>query len=330
MEWVETTGRTVEEAKDRALDQLGVDEDDAEFDIVEEPRPGLFGRMRGEARVRARVRPTQPRPKVERRDRGRRRGEGGRQRSRRGGTTGPSSGGRGATPGGSGTATATDPSGDDGAAKGTGDAPRSRSRSRGRRGGRSRGGKGTGGDRTTASGERDGRSRDEGQQNEGDEVTEIDLGRQETIVADFLRGLVDAFGVDATVATKLVDEDEAVEAAVDGNELGLLVGPKGVTLQSVQELARSVVQRKMPGERHGRIRIDVAGYRERRRVALERFTQQVAQEVLDSGQRKALEPMAPPDRKVVHDTVNAIDGVATVSEGEEPRRRVVILPASEA
>src|SRR5215831_2163758 len=73
MEWVETTGRTVEEAKELALDQLGVDEDDAEFEIVEEPRPGLFGRVRGEARVRARVRPTQPRPKVDRRDRRRRR-----------------------------------------------------------------------------------------------------------------------------------------------------------------------------------------------------------------------------------------------------------------
>src|SRR5215218_9049 len=69
MEWVETTGKTIEEAKDAALDQLGVDEQDAEFEVVEEPKTGLFGRTRGEARVRARVRPTQPRPKVERRDR---------------------------------------------------------------------------------------------------------------------------------------------------------------------------------------------------------------------------------------------------------------------
>src|SRR5688572_17241640 len=69
MEWVETTGSTVEEAKDAALDQLGVDEQDAEFEVLEEPRAGLFGRTRGEARVRARVRPTQPRPKLERRDR---------------------------------------------------------------------------------------------------------------------------------------------------------------------------------------------------------------------------------------------------------------------
>ena len=83
MEWVETTGKTVEEAKDAALDQLGVDEQDAEFDVVEEPRTGLFGRTRGEARVRARVRPTQPRPKVERRDRRGRSGKSGRPNDKR-------------------------------------------------------------------------------------------------------------------------------------------------------------------------------------------------------------------------------------------------------
>src|SRR5881275_1626892 len=77
MEWVETTGRTVEEAKEAALDQLGVDEQDAEFEIVEEPRFGLFGRLRSEARVRARVRPTKPRAKEERRDRRGRRRPGG-------------------------------------------------------------------------------------------------------------------------------------------------------------------------------------------------------------------------------------------------------------
>src|SRR5580704_9851532 len=66
------TGRTVEEAKDAALDELGVDEVDAEFEVLEEPRQGLFGRQRGEARIRARVRPTAPRPKTDRRDRRRR------------------------------------------------------------------------------------------------------------------------------------------------------------------------------------------------------------------------------------------------------------------
>ena len=74
MEWVETTAETIEAAKDLALDQLGVAEEDAEFEVLEEPKPGLFGRVRGEARVRARVKPTTPRAKADRRDSRKRRG----------------------------------------------------------------------------------------------------------------------------------------------------------------------------------------------------------------------------------------------------------------
>src|SRR6056297_1295698 len=70
MEWVETTAKTIEEAKSAALDQLGVAADEAEFEVLDEPRPGLFGRTRGEGRVRARIKPAQVRPKQERRRRG--------------------------------------------------------------------------------------------------------------------------------------------------------------------------------------------------------------------------------------------------------------------
>ena len=69
MEWVEVTAKTVEEAKEMALDQLGVDESDAEFEVLEEPKAGLFGLLRTQARVRARVVPTAARPKTERRER---------------------------------------------------------------------------------------------------------------------------------------------------------------------------------------------------------------------------------------------------------------------
>jgi hypothetical protein len=72
MEWVETTGKTISEAKEAALDELGVDEQDAEFEVLAEPKVGLFGRLRSEGRVRARVRPTTPRAKEDRRDRRRR------------------------------------------------------------------------------------------------------------------------------------------------------------------------------------------------------------------------------------------------------------------
>lgn len=294
MEWVETTGRTVEEAKDAALDQLGVDEQDAEFEVVEEPRTGLFGRTRGDARVRARVRPTQPRPKVERRDR-KARGRGGRTAGERG------------------------PKREAGAARSTSDtgavttAVTDGGGASDRTGGRRRGGPDRGRDRSTES-------------HEEIKMTETELVAQGEVVQTFLMDLLDAFGLDGEVSVSPADED-AVELAVTGDDLGLLIGPKGQTLQAVQELSRSVLQRQLPGEAHARIRVDVGGYRQRRREALERFTRQIAEDVKASGVQKALEPMSPPDRKVVHDTVNDIDGVRTMSEGEDARRRVVILPS---
>ena len=110
-----------------------------------------------------------------------------------------------------------------------------------------------------------------------------------------------------------------------GDDLGLLIGPKGQTLIAIQELTRTVVQRTL-GARSGRLLVDVAGYRKARRGALERFATGVAAKVKEAGVPTALEAMNPADRKVVHDTVNAIEGVTTTSEGEEPNRRVVIMP----
>jgi spoIIIJ-associated protein len=325
MEWVETTGKTVDEAKDAALDQLGVDEQDAEFEVLEEPRAGLFGRTRGEARVRARVRPTQPRPKTERRDRRGRSGRGGAKRA-----AGTGGAGNGKTrPTAKAAATGAAPQGDDaepaaeveveagaGAAVAVDEGPRPEGGGGQRRS--RRGGSGRNGTR---------RAQDEGDDDEGStDMSDTELAEQGEVVRAFLLDLVDAFGFEAEVTTATGD-DGAVELAVDGDDLGLLIGPKGQTLQAIQELSRSALQRQKPGESHARIRVDVGGYRERRREALARFTREVAEQVKSSGVQKALEPMSPPDRKVVHDTVNEIDGVTTVSEGEDARRRVVILPA---
>lgn len=154
---------------------------------------------------------------------------------------------------------------------------------------------------------------------------QLDLDTQATIVRDFLDGLVEAFDLEGELSVVRID-DETAEVRVEGDDLGLLVGPRGTTLQAINELSRTVVQRSSTGPVTGRVRVDVAGYRERRRVALERFTREVAARVIERGQPQVLEPMAPPDRKVVHDVVNTIDGVTTESEGEEPERRVVIVP----
>lgn len=141
----------------------------------------------------------------------------------------------------------------------------------------------------------------------------------------FVAGVVERFGFTASVDTSLDEVDETLHVRVSGADLGLLIGPRGATLAALQELTRTAVQRRSAtiGER---IVVDVGGYWQRRREALERFARQVAEEVRTSGVRKALEPMSAADRKAVHDAVTGIEGVRTTSEGEEPRRRVVIVP----
>jgi spoIIIJ-associated protein len=275
MEWVETTGRTIEEAKDLALDRLGVDEHDAEFEVLEEPRPGLFGRVRGEARVRARVRPTQPRPKLERRDRRRKREDGAptkpataepvrREESRRAAPVA-------AAAGAAATMTPMQPDEETTMTDGTADA------------------------------------------------AEIGAG-----ATAFLEGLLDAFGLEGEVTLREPVDGE-IEMSIDGEDLGLLVGPKGQTLLAIQDLTRLVAQRRVtPGS--PRLGVDVSGYRQRRVEALRRFSRQLAEQVLAAGASKALEPMSAADRKVVHDALTEVAGVETMSEGEEPYRRVVIVP----
>lgn len=156
---------------------------------------------------------------------------------------------------------------------------------------------------------------------------DVAVEEQGAVAREFLEGLVARMNLDAQVTTDQVEE-ETVELNLEGPDLGLLIGPKGTTLLAIQDLARTVVQRKTSAN-NGRILVDVSGYRRKRKDALARFTRQVAQEVQTTGTRRALEPMSAADRKIVHDTVNEIDGVTTMSEGEDPRRRVVILPATD-
>jgi spoIIIJ-associated protein len=170
-------------------------------------------------------------------------------------------------------------------------------------------------------------STDNGDERAGEDRPAADLEAQREAVEEFLGGLVTAFGRPEAAVSVAVVEDGVLEADVSGEELGLLVGPKGQTLQSVQELIRSMVQRRFVGEAHARVRVDIAGYRQRRREALERFTRTVAEQVLSTGRAKVLDPMLAGDRKVVHDVANEIEGIVTRSEGEDPGRRVIIQPA---
>ena len=337
MEWVEASGKSLGEARETALDLLGVAEDDAEFVVLSEPKAGLFGRVRGEARVQARVRPMAPPPKRGRRQRPERKGKGngngngsGERSERqdgRGSSEGNGSSGNGSEEkrkrgSGSGEAKAAsgaddDRDGDDGRNGRDGaSSPRS-----------GRGGSGSSnGSRKSGSGQQV-RQRTGGTPEESEGIVEesLTIEQQGEAGREFVSGLIREFGLEADVEFREIDE-ETVEVAAHGDDLGLLVGPRGATLAAVQDLTRTFVQRQSEN-RTDRILVDVGGYREKRSAALRRFTEGIVAEVKESGAERALEPMSAADRKVVHDAVNEIDGVQTRSEGEDPSRYIVIEPS---
>jgi spoIIIJ-associated protein len=157
-----------------------------------------------------------------------------------------------------------------------------------------------------------------------DDVDTLPIEEQAEHAAAFTQDLVRTMGFTATIRTEIDEDDLTVH--VDGQNLGALVGPRGATLQALEEVVRAVVQHHAGGH-SAWVHVDVGGYKARRRQALEDFARKMAAEVQETGAARQLEPMSAADRKVVHDVITDIDGVATSSEGEDPRRRVVIRPS---
>ncbi len=138
---------------------------------------------------------------------------------------------------------------------------------------------------------------------------------------DFIDGLLEAMDVDGEVTAEI--RDRRVYVSVEGQEAAILIGHHGQTLDAIQELLRSAVQRQVRARVW--VTLDVQGYRERRREALRERAQEMAARAVDEGEME-LEPMNAFERKIVHDAVGEIAGVTSFSEGEEPYRRVVIAP----
>jgi spoIIIJ-associated protein len=310
MEWVESTGSSIDEAKERALDRLGVHGDDAEFDIISDVTTGLFGRVKEEARVRARVAPATPRAKE---DRGRGRARGGKSGGGRGGSRGGGQGGDRNRSGG-GNADRNDRSGSGGGEK---------SRASG-------GGNGNNGNREKQNKKSDNRdAKPRGEKREktmSDDEATMPLPQQADLAENFVRGLAERFGTTVEFAREDID-DEEIRITVSGDDLGRMVGQRGTTAGAIDELVRTVLQRQAGSSRNGRIRVDIGGVRARRTAALIAFSKQQADEVRSSGSARSLEPMSAADRKVVHDALTDEDGVDTESEGEDSQRRVVIVPS---
>ena len=148
------------------------------------------------------------------------------------------------------------------------------------------------------------------------------LEQEGEIAADYLEELLEIADLDGDLDMDV--EGDRATVSIVGADLPQLVGPNGEVLEALQELTRLAVYRET-GER-SRLMLDVSGHRARRREALEQQAAAVVEQVRESGQPVSMSPMSPFERKVVHDVVAAA-GLTSESEGVEPRRYVVVLPA---
>ena len=153
-----------------------------------------------------------------------------------------------------------------------------------------------------------------------DDRPTLSLEEQAGITNDFLEGLLDAYGLEGAVETAI--EDDIIIVEINGEQTEALVGVRGSVRSALHELSRTVLQRY--AQDTARLRLDVAGYAEKRRQALTIYAQGLIDQLVADGGEIMLEPMSPADRKVIHDAAAAREGVNSYSEGEAPRRYVVL------
>jgi spoIIIJ-associated protein len=148
------------------------------------------------------------------------------------------------------------------------------------------------------------------------------LVQEGDVAGDYLERLLDILDVDGDIDLDV--EGDRASVAIVGGRLNDLIGQDGATLEALQELTRLAVAQST-GVR-SRLMLDVGGYRAKRRADLSALAAETARRVAGSGQPERLSPMNPFERKVVHDVIAGVAGVHSESEGEEPNRRVVVLP----
>jgi len=158
------------------------------------------------------------------------------------------------------------------------------------------------------------------------EPTTESLEGQADAMADFVEELLDRMGIDA-IAEPTTHGGHIYVDIVDGPEedMALLIGRHGQTLDAIQELARTAVGRRL--DERIRVLVDVEDYRKRQEDRLIERAREIAERVDRTGREESLDPMNPYQRKLVHDVVAEFEGLESVSEGAEPERFVVIRPA---
>jgi spoIIIJ-associated protein len=156
----------------------------------------------------------------------------------------------------------------------------------------------------------------------GSELPEEPAERVRAVVAR----VTQALGLRASV--EVVETEDEIAATVNGEDLGLLIGKHGTTIDALQHLTARIAFR---GEGHRKsVTIDAAGYRERREAALQRAADQAVEDALSYGRAVELEPMSAAERRIVHTYLRDRSEVATHSEGDEPDRRLVVSPVRAA
>ena len=310
MEWVEVRGKSADVAIEAAMQELGAETRDAvDVEVIQEPEKGFLGFGGQDAIVKVKMRPQDGNRKRRRRRRNER-PEGANNQDQS--TSRSRSGGNGR--GKSSDASSTRPSKDrQGSSRGGGNnsgsgGSESDERSNNRKN------SGRGGARSQG----DGRSQQSRPPRE--EKPEVDIAEQAPVVEAFLTGLVDAFGLDGDVAVRI--DDEVIVADVSGPQTEAMVGVRGSTIEAIHELSKTVLQRQTQSS--ARLRLDIAGYGERRRQALAIYANQLIDRLLEDGGEVTLEPMSAGDRKVIHDAAGERTGVRSYSEGESPQRYVVL------
>ncbi len=296
MEWIETTGTSIDEAKDLALDRLGVAEDELEIQVLTEPSSAMFGLKKTEARLRARVRPISPQIKTERnsknnRDKNRKRSNQGRKN-----TNNKTNSEKSQKNSNQKNSKKTSEQLDDAKNSSKNKDNRSEKATKVKNNPRTR--------------------KDEM------ETEKMDLSTQAEITESFLAGLLEKMGLESRVTSTIEDERLTVEA--HGLNLGLAIGHQGQTVRAITELSRTIIQRKSRGSASGSMTVDIGGYRALRQSNLEKFAKAQAEAVLSDGISRALDPMGAADRRIAHNAVSDIEGVETISEGSNMDRRVVI------
>lgn len=147
----------------------------------------------------------------------------------------------------------------------------------------------------------------------------------EDIAVDFLTQLFDTMSMTVEISASYNEEEKELAVNMEGQDMGVLIGKRGQTLDSLQYLVSLVINKNKESEGHIRVKLDTENYRERRKETLETLAKNIAYKVKRTKKPVSLEPMNPYERRIIHSALQNDKYVTTKSEGEEPFRHVVVF-----